>query len=153
MELSLFVSRKVTDARAGKGESIEKLVRRLTHLRLQDCNITEISNLDACRKLQVLYLNSNRITCLKGLQVPTLKSLIQLDLHDNEITVMEGLGALTGLRRLSLARNKIAFVSGLEACSQLASLDISGQQTTVELDFCPMTIMMMKIVMETSMSG
>eukprot|EP00946_MAST-07B_sp_MAST-7B-sp1_P002698 g2698.t1 len=139
MNYQLFTSRKATDARAGKGEPIEKLVRRLTHLRLQDCNITEIAELEACRKLQVLYLNSNRIRTLQGLQHASLKSLLQLDLHDNDISVMEGLGSLTGLRRLSLARNSISYVAGLEGLT-LQSLDISGQRTSTEVDFCPMTI-------------
>lgn len=140
MNLALFASRKVTDARPGKGEPLEKLVRRLTHLRLQDMGLTEIEHLAATRALQVLYLNSNRLTTLRGLQHTCLKSLLQLDLHDNDIAVMEGLGALTGLRRLSLARNRIAFVAGLEGCHQLRSLDISGQRTEAEVDFCPMSI-------------
>ena len=90
MNLQLFASRKATDARAGKGEPREKFVRRLTHLRLQECGLSEIEHLDATRKLQVLYLNSNRLTVLRGLQHAALCSLIQLDLHDNDIAVMEG---------------------------------------------------------------
>ena len=140
MNLQLFASRKATDARAGKGEPREKFVRRLTHLRLQECGLSEIEHLDATRKLQVLYLNSNRLTVLRGLQHAALCSLIQLDLHDNDIAVMEGLGALTGLRRLSLARNRIMCVAGLEACTNLRSLDVSGQRADGELDFCPVTV-------------
>ena len=79
MNLQLFASRKATDARAGKGEPREKFVRRLTHLRLQECGLSEIEHLDATRKLQVLYLNSNRLTVLRGLQHAALCSLIQLD--------------------------------------------------------------------------
>lgn len=143
MGLALFASRKASDARQGKGEERARFVARLTHLRLQDMGISRIDALDACRKLQVLYLNSNVLTCMQGLQHPRLRSLVQLDLQDNDIAVMEGLGALTGLRRLSVARNCIAFVAGLEGCPRLEQLDVSGQRlasAAVEVEFDGATV-------------
>ena len=127
MTNALFCSRKVTDARQGKGEEREHFIKRLTHLRLQDMRITTIENLSTTRKLQALYLNSNMITTLSGLQHSCLKNLLQLDLQDNNITSMEGLSCLSSLRRLSLARNSVPWVIGLEYCPLLEQLDISGQ--------------------------
>ena len=136
---NLFCNRKVTDARPGKGEERTKFIKKLTHLRLQDQGIKTIENLDHTRKLQALYLNSNVITCMNGLQHKYLNNLIQLDLQDNDITVMEGLDCLSGVRRLSLARNCIAFITGLEHCPRLEQFDMSGQRlvegsTGVEFD-------------------
>jgi hypothetical protein len=137
---ALFCSRKVSDARQGKGEERDHFIKRLTHLRLQDMGLAIIRNLEKTRKLQALYLNSNVITCMQGLQHKNLKRLIQLDLQDNDITVMEGLNCLTGLKRLSVARNCISFITGLENCPKLEQLDISGQRllhpevTAVEFD-------------------
>ena len=139
----LFCSRKVTDARQGKGEERDHFIRRLTHLRLQDMGIATMENLNKTRKLQVLYLNSNVINCMSGLQHKNLKSLLQLDLQDNDITVMEGFECLSGLRRLSLARNCIAYVVGLENCPRLNQLDISGQRLaddTMSVEFDEMSI-------------
>ena len=132
MTTALFCSRKVSDARQGKGEEREHFIKRLTHLRLQDMGLTVVDNLQTTRKLQALYLNSNVITCMNGLQQKSLKQLLQLDLQDNDITVMEGLECLSGLKRLSVARNCISFVVGLEHCPKLEQLDISGQRLVQE---------------------
>jgi hypothetical protein len=151
MTNALFCSRKVTDARQGKGEDTKTFLKRLTHLRLQDMGLSLIQNLQTTRKLQALYLNSNVITCMTGLQPNCLKTLLQLDLQDNDIVVMEGLSSLSGLKRLSLARNCINFIVGLEHCPRLEQLDISGQRLSdpnqaVEFDKASIDAMSQQLV-------
>jgi Leucine-rich repeat (LRR) protein len=61
--------------------------------------------LEACSNLKRLYLYSNRIRRIQGLQA--CKQLEVLWLADNQIVVVEGLEGLVKLRELNLARNQV----------------------------------------------
>jgi len=63
--------------------------------------------------LQVLYLDSNQISKIEGLD--KLTSLQRLYLNDNQITKIEGLDNLTNLQGLYLGWNQITDGTPLEA--------------------------------------
>nr|CAD7571896.1 unnamed protein product [Timema californicum] len=74
--------------------------------------------------LQVLYLNNNKITTMKRLQLATLPALETLFLQDNQLKSLTGLKGATTLSRLVLDRNRIEFVTqedfdGLEKLREL----------------------------------
>nr|CAD7425314.1 unnamed protein product [Timema monikensis] len=75
-------------------------------------------------RLQVLYLNNNKITTMKRLQLAALPALETLFLQDNQLKSLTGLKGATTLSRLVLDRNRIEFVTqedfdGLEKLREL----------------------------------
>ncbi|NHJ87438.1 MAG: leucine-rich repeat domain-containing protein [Asgard group archaeon] len=55
-----------------------------------------------------------------------LSNLKELDLSENQITMIDGLSKLINLERLDLNHNNISFVQGLEKLENLSSIDLSG---------------------------
>nr|CAD7406557.1 unnamed protein product [Timema poppensis] len=75
-------------------------------------------------RLQVLYLNNNKITTMKRLQLAALPALETLFLQDNQLKSLTGLKGATKLSRLVLDRNRTEFVTqedfdGLEKLREL----------------------------------
>lgn len=102
------------------------LLRRLTHLHLNDCSLDCIQAVSECTQLQVLYLYSNSIHQPLGLD--KLNQLSVLHLQDNLISDMRPIAYLPQLRKLHLERNRIDTVRGLEGCAKLEELHLSDQQ-------------------------
>ena len=126
---------KSTSLARGRTESPEAFLGRVTHLHLQNKRITEISGLDLCTNLKVLYLYDNRITEIK--HVENLKMLSYVYLQNNAISKLPEL-ELTSLKKLFLDENEIEYVTGLESCSILEELFLARQRlpafTSLEFD-------------------
>lgn len=118
---------KGTKKRRGKEESEGDFLGRLTHITLKGKGITQIENLELCRRTQVLYLYDNQIARIENLGVLT-KTLSHLYLQNNQIQTMEGLDCLPNLTKLYLDGNQIQRVEGLQFCPQLEELHLSNQQ-------------------------
>ncbi|KAK7099888.1 protein phosphatase 1 regulatory subunit 42-like isoform X2 [Littorina saxatilis] len=110
-----------------KEESAQHFVKRLTHLYLENKNITDVGeDLSLCRNLVVLYLYDNQLT-----DVPCLNfncNLTHLYLQNNEITKITNLAALTKLSKLYLGGNHITVIEGLEKLEQLQELHVENQR-------------------------
>lgn len=94
-------------------------------------DITPIANITSLKKLN-LGKNYNILTAgsskANGLDISSLKGLIlleELDLSDNMITNLEGIGALPALKKLVLKGNRISNISALSGCMSLTYVDLS----------------------------
>ena len=122
---------KATPTRRLKGEPLDKLLKRLTHLNLQDSNVTIVvrrvwclrvcwmplshphphphplqDGLDAVPNLKVLYLYDNRIEAITGLH--SVSKLTHLYLQNNKLSSVDGLQSLVNLSKLCVARPGVA---------------------------------------------
>ena len=86
----------------------------------------EIRNLEACTKLESLWLGKNKITQLQGLDA--LTNLRILSMQTNRIVKIEGLDRLVGLQELYLSHNGIQRIEGLDQLTELKVLDLAGNQ-------------------------
>ncbi len=102
-----------TTQRPAKGESNAGLLRRLTHLNLQDKKLVFVDNksFKPCRGLVALSLFNNRLRELPNL---TLQQLQKLYLQNNELSALPSFAGLPSLEKLFLQNNNIEVVSGLE---------------------------------------
>lgn len=122
-----YMFMKGTKKRQGKNESDEDFLCSLTHLNLKNRGITEIEGLEACPRLQVLYLYDNMISRIANLDVIS-KRLTHLYLQNNRITSMQGLECLPNLTKLYLDDNEIPRVEALHCCHQLEELHLANQK-------------------------
>ncbi|KAK7504009.1 hypothetical protein BaRGS_00004741, partial [Batillaria attramentaria] len=110
-----------------KDETTQQYLRRLTHLYLENKNITEVGeDLMLCRNVIVLYLYDNQLT-----EIPCLNfncNITHLYLQNNHISKIENLSALTKLSKLYLGSNEITVVEGLEKLDQLQELHVENQR-------------------------
>jgi len=132
---------KGTKKRMGKEEDEEEFLAGLSHLNLRAKGVAKIEGLEACRKVQVLYLYDNLIPKIENLGWLS-KSLHSLYLQNNQISIMEGLDCLPRLQKLFLDGNRIQKVEGLENCPELEELHISNQKLTrgAALSFDPQSM-------------
>ncbi len=77
-------------------------------------------------KLTFLDLNNNQLTSVDGLG--TLTGLTDLYLNNNRLTSVEGLGPLTGLTSLNLNNNRLTSVEGLGPLTGLTNLFLNNNQ-------------------------
>lgn len=94
-------------------------------------DISPIANLSSLKKLD-LGKNYNILTAgtsnLDGLDVSHLKGLVlleELDLSDNMLTDLNGIGSLPNLKKLILKKNRINDISLLSGLKNLKYIDIS----------------------------
>lgn len=125
-----------TNAKYKDKQNTPKFLNSLTHLSLDNKNITKIENLDQCTNIGVLYLFENRIQIIEGLT--NLTKIVQLSLYNNNISKMEGLDTLVSLRKLYLERNSIERLEGLQHTPMLEELYLSKQNLarSQEFTFC-----------------
>ena len=118
----------VKEKRRDKGGRLYKdnFLCTVTHLSLENRNITIIENLDLCINLKVLYLYDNKLTKIQGLDKWT--KLTHLSLERNLISKMEGLDNLRELTKLYLEHNCISILEGLHTCGKLEELILSNQK-------------------------
>ncbi|XP_067144752.1 protein phosphatase 1 regulatory subunit 42-like [Centruroides vittatus] len=98
---------------------------RLTHLYMQDKNISKIENLDNCINLTALYLFDNKIRKMEN--ISHLVNLTELYLQNNYISKIENLENLKRLKKLYLNRNLITTVIGLNKQTELEELHLGNQ--------------------------
>lgn len=80
----------------------------------------------ACKNLQVLYLNENKLPNISDLMLKFTK-LTRLSLHNNRIAKIENLDALVNLQKLYLDQNRIRCLEGLQHCTRLEELELQNQ--------------------------
>lgn len=127
-----------TNLKEKKRDSRGKLVAdhflpTITHLSLENKNITKMENLDLCVNLRILYLYDNRLTKIEGLEKCT--KLSSLSLERNLISKMEGLETLKELTKLYLEHNWISRLEGLHTNTKLEELDLNNQNLSPGQEF------------------
>lgn len=70
-------------------------------------------------------LDLNDVNCLS-----VCRSLVILNLNNNNITNIRGFGTLIQLQILSLSNNQINSLDGLQTCENLQILNVSGNNLT-----------------------
>ena len=114
-----------TSQKKQKGEEDEHFMNRITHLSLNNKNITKIviiiivitvqEGLESCPNLEALYLYDNQITEIDNL---VFKKLTNLYLQNNLLTSTKGLGTLYNLTKLYV-KPYMAYLQILEWKSHL----------------------------------
>ncbi|PAA46348.1 hypothetical protein BOX15_Mlig005232g3, partial [Macrostomum lignano] len=94
---------------------------------VSDCRLTQISGLSANHRLKKLYLHSNSIATINGGLDHLGGSLEVLWLANNQLRELAGFEKLSNLKELNLAQNFITEVAGcLTENASLESLNLSG---------------------------
>uniref|UniRef100_A0A7R9UEA9 Dynein regulatory complex subunit 3 n=1 Tax=Pinguiococcus pyrenoidosus TaxID=172671 RepID=A0A7R9UEA9_9STRA len=115
------------DPNEGSGEGGELTasdLRRALELRLSFCDLRRLCNLDVLQAIQHLFLDNNQLTQIENLQA--LSGLRCLDLSFNSIERIEGLDKLEALEDLILTRNEVKRVENLERCRRLRYLSLQS---------------------------
>lgn len=99
---------------------------QLTHLYLNNNQLTEIKGLEKLTQLTILHLYENQLTEIKGLE--NLTKLTELNLNDNQLTEIKGLDNLTELVSFWLGGNQVTEIKGLENLTQLTGLYLWGNK-------------------------
>lgn len=102
-------------------------------LRLSFRNVVRIQNLDCLKGLRKLQLDNNGIKRIEGLGC-LAGTLEWLDLSFNALESMEGLGSLPRLADLTLFHNSIRVATGLGGCSALQCLSLGENKFDSLLD-------------------
>jgi len=129
--ISLHLIRSALDAVDVEEAAAGALVRppvalpAATSLRLSFRNLLKIQSLDVLRSLTHLQLDNNNITVIEGLECLS-GTLEWLDLSFNAIESMAGLSALTRLTDLSLFNNRITAVAGIDECPALQCVSLGN---------------------------
>ena len=100
-------------------------------LYLEGNGIDEIEGLEAQTELCTLYVNQNLLRSLDTGCLGCLTNLRTLDISDNSLTSLEGIGKLKLLTTLHAANNRVTGLEGVEElaqCPELCSLDLSNNQ-------------------------
>jgi len=99
------------------------------------------------KSLEQLNLSENFITSLEY-SIQSLTKLEYLDVSQNCIGSLKGVGMLKGLRSLYAGKNKICDVEGIFECCELAEIDLEGNNC-MELE----RVFAMESVMVASFKG
>ena len=113
-------------------------LREKTHLQLASKNLSSVSVPDPhqadssilggqCPNLTFVYLENNFLTSMKGAFLG-LPQLVQINLHNNQIAIMDCFEECTLLRKLYLEHNRICRLEGLQNCQRLEELYIGDQK-------------------------
>lgn len=139
-ELTLEVMVKATTKKAKKGETQQQLLSRVTHLQLAEKKLTALGDLvHRCAALKVLYLSENRLHSIGPLPAGLESAFLQ----DNQIWQMgTWTQRLPQLQILNLNDNRLSLVEGLGQCRQLRELFVRRQRLPSGccLNFAPGTL-------------
>jgi Leucine-rich repeat (LRR) protein len=115
---------------AGNGITDMSTIRNntITHLNLNDNDISDISTVKSLEYLHEFQACRNKITDISVLA--DHQALASLRLDGNEISDISVLGSCPYLTRLQLSDNKISTLEPLKECEYLDSLYVSGNQLT-----------------------
>lgn len=134
-DVSIEMMLKATSLARGKSESNETFLARVTHLHLQSKRILNVTKVDLCTNLKVLYLYDNMIDDIPSLEFA--KKLAYLYLQNNNIHHIPEL-VIPNLKKIYLDENKIDYLTGLQKCALLEELFIARQRlpryTPLEFD-------------------
>jgi Leucine-rich repeat (LRR) protein len=101
-------------------------LKRLTSLKAEAKNVSDLTALEYCTDLTRLYLHDNQIDDISP--VANLTSLTYLDLSGNQIDDISPVANLTRLTYLDLSGNQIDDISPVANLTSLTYLYISGNQ-------------------------
>ncbi|CAL6070070.1 leucine-rich_repeat domain-containing protein [Hexamita inflata] len=121
---------------------------QITHLSIENCNLTNMTGIEQMNQLRVLNLTNNLISNLSGIQqlqqlsslnlngnklfnfneISQLKQLTDLSLSNNDINDLNGIEQMIQLQNLNLSNNYINSVSGIEKLEQLRSLNLNNNR-------------------------
>ncbi|XP_040170019.1 protein phosphatase 1 regulatory subunit 42-like [Anopheles arabiensis] len=104
----------------------KKAKTNLTHLYLNDKNMTKISNIYPTKNILVLYLHNNQLSKIEKLGA--FAHLTHLYLQWNNLRKIENLEGLKNLKQLYLGYNKITRLENLGSLKKLEQLHIERQQ-------------------------
>jgi len=110
-------------AKKPTGELTKADLEKVTRLYLDSNQLTSVKGLEKLTQLKKLHLYKNQLTDVKGLE--KLTQLTVLNLHNNQLTSVKGLEKLTQLTELVLEVNQLTDVKGLEKLTQLELLTLS----------------------------
>lgn len=129
INMSLIAKRNLPESTVqGSGDELIAGLMKLTHVRLDRENITEIDNLEMLGPVTNLYLQQNSIEKIENLEC--LTAIQFLTLAGNKIRKIENLKILDTLKLLDLSDNKIAELSEEELPKSLVFLDVRGNPCT-----------------------
>ena len=100
----------------------------VTSLKLDECSLTDISDVAKLKNLKVLYLRHNNIHDISA--VRDLKGLEDLSLRDNIISDLTPLSGLTKLTELGLSDNYISDLTPLSGLTNLTELYLHDNNIT-----------------------
>ncbi|KAI9204496.1 uncharacterized protein BJ171DRAFT_619766 [Polychytrium aggregatum] len=106
---SLICKKNIPNEREYTKDELADQVYRLTHLRLDRSNLTQVSNLELFNRLTHCYLQRNNIRTIENLE--TLIWLRFLILSENQLVSTAGLNCLSRLEYLDVSHNQIAEIS------------------------------------------
>lgn len=134
LSLHLLVKRHLPpEANDWSHEKILQALQKVTHIRLDRENISEIDGLELLeKKVTNLYLQHNQIRCIENLEC--LTSLQFLTLSGNQIEAVEGLKHLKRLFFLDLSLNLIKDFDIDEFPQSLIILNLKGNPCTSHPD-------------------
>lgn len=98
----------------------------LTHLTAQGRGISNLTGLQYCANLTMLYLWDNQISDISSLA--SLTNLTDLRLFNNQISDISPLASLTNLTTLCLGANQISDISALASLINLIHLELLHNQ-------------------------
>jgi Leucine-rich repeat (LRR) protein len=101
-------------------------LEELHTLNASDRNITDITGLEYCINITMLYLQSNQISDISPLS--GLTSLTVLNLSDNQIDDITALENLTSLTQLTLTHNQIRNITPLSDLTNLSLLYLQSNR-------------------------
>ncbi|MDG2214913.1 MAG: redoxin domain-containing protein, partial [Verrucomicrobiota bacterium] len=111
------------------GEFNKADLEKVTRLYLDSNQLTSVKGLEKLNQLTWLRLKGKQLTDVTGLE--KLPRLRELDLSSSRLTnAPKGLEKLTQLKRLNLGANKLTDIKGLENLTKLESLGLSQTQLT-----------------------
>jgi Leucine-rich repeat (LRR) protein len=105
-----------------------------TELKAWASQIKDLTGLEYCTDLTILWLSNNQIQDINSLS--DLVKLVNLRLEGNQIRDISALTELTKLERLNLSKNQIVDISPLAGCNNLTNIWIMGNQIT---DLAPLS--------------
>ncbi|XP_063965082.1 leucine-rich repeat-containing protein 46-like [Lytechinus pictus] len=134
ISMSLISKRNLPESIAqGSGDELIAGLMKLTHVRLDRENITEIDNLEMLGPVTNLYLQQNSIEKIENLEC--LTSVQFLTLAGNKINKIENLKILDTLKLLDLSDNKITDLTEDELPKSLVFLDLRNNPCTALPDY------------------
>ncbi|XP_061930133.1 protein phosphatase 1 regulatory subunit 42-like isoform X1 [Apis cerana] len=142
-----YIEKKCSQEQLNKAlnKKIKKDQLYLTHLRMNNMFISNISNFSNYKNLKVIYLQNNNISKIENLHYAS--NLTHLYLQHNIISKIENLNYLEKLQTLYLGYNKILVVEGLENLKNLTVLQIENQKLPFgeSLYFDPRSILALSV--------
>jgi Leucine-rich repeat (LRR) protein len=114
-----------SNLRAPREGGVDKFLKKLTHLNLNDKKLDSMEGIQGCKALKNLYLYNNAVTTIQGIK--GFKNLTHLYLENNRISAIENLPCAS-LQKLYINENDLEVIDNLQECANLTELHIASQR-------------------------